>query len=138
MDGTRRWLVAARVDCSKLYVRKDEFGGDGVYAAVPLRKGELVERGIVRRVAVDGHDCPYVFTWSEDRTVWALGSGCSTFYNSPDPSDPDGPKPNSHMVRYFDEDRFEIFATADIAPDEELFHKYRSLEWRRCFKQLKG
>lgn len=40
------------------------------------------------------------------------------------------------MVRYFDEDRFEIFATRDIAKDEELLHTYISLKWRTCFQEL--
>ena len=70
-SSTRCYLV----DCSKVYVKSDRFGGAGSYAAVPIRKGELVERGIVRRLPVDGNHCPYVFTWSEDKTVWASGSG---------------------------------------------------------------
>ena len=32
-----------------------------------MKRGELVERGIVRRLPVDGNESPYVFTWSEDR-----------------------------------------------------------------------
>jgi hypothetical protein len=40
------------------------------------------------------------------------------------------------MVRYFDEDRFEIFATRDIEENEELVHTYISLKWRECFADL--
>ena len=46
---------------------------------------------------------PYVFTWSEDipNKIWAFSSGCATFYNT-------SLIPNTIMIRYFDEDRFEI------------------------------
>ncbi|CAE8618197.1 unnamed protein product, partial [Polarella glacialis] len=112
------------VDCSKLYAKRDEFGGVGAFAAVPIQKGEIVERGIVRRLPVDGNVCEYVFTWSEDRSVWASGSGCSVFYNA----SLDGSE-NTAMHRFFDEDRFEIVATRDIAQDEEVTHLYKSIDW---------
>mmetsp|Transcript_119222 Transcript_119222/g.380044 ORF Transcript_119222/g.380044 Transcript_119222/m.380044 type:complete len:890 (+) Transcript_119222:35-2704(+) len=120
------------VDCSKVYAKKDAFGGVGAYAKVPIKKGELVERGIVRRLPVDGNVCPFVFTWSEDGTVWASGSGCSVFYNA----SLDGSE-NTEMKRFFDEDRFEVYAVRDIAKDEEVTHLYKSIEWRECFKDLK-
>lgn len=40
------------------------------------------------------------------------------------------------MVRFFDEDRFEIYAARDIEKDEELTHTYISLTWRTCFSDL--
>ena len=40
------------------------------------------------------------------------------------------------MVRHFDEDKFEIYATRDIPADEELLHTYISLKWRKCFSDL--
>ena len=40
------------------------------------------------------------------------------------------------MKRFFDEDRFEIYARRDIEKDEELTHTYISLEWRECFSDL--
>ncbi|CAE7530650.1 PEAMT [Symbiodinium natans] len=120
------------VDCSKVEVRPDGHGGAGVFAAVPLRRGELVERGIVRRLPVDGNTNPYVFTWSEDRSVWASGSGCSVFYNA----SLDGSE-NTEVVRHLDQDRFEIFALRDIDKGEELTHLYKSMEWRSCFRDLK-
>jgi hypothetical protein len=56
----------------------------------------------------DGNTCPYIFTWGEERPckTWGMGSGCSAYYNT----DKEG-NANTKMVRYFDEDRFEIFAT---------------------------
>ncbi|MFM2163052.1 MAG: hypothetical protein RLZZ383_2564 [Pseudomonadota bacterium] len=120
------------VACDKVYVAEAPGKGAGVYAAVSIRAGELVERGIVRRLPAgfDGHASPYVFTWAPDRSVWAIGAGCSTFYNTSE-------TPNTKMTRFFDEDRYEIHALRDIAPDEELTHVYMSLGWRGCFEDLR-
>ena len=72
------------VQCTKVFVATSSDKGAGAFAACDMSEGEVVERGIVRRLPAtfDGNASPYVFTWSEDRTVWAIGSGCSTFYNS--------------------------------------------------------
>ena len=121
----------SKVDCINIEVREDGHGGDGVFATVAIREGTLVERGIVRVVPIDGHECPHVFTWSEDRTIWAIGSGCSTFYNA-------SSEPNTKMIRYFSENRFEIFALRDIAKGEMLTHVYKSLNWRKCFEPLRA
>jgi hypothetical protein len=124
---------ASLVDCSRLYLKRDAYGGVGAFAVEPIKAGELVERGVVRRLPVDGNTCAYVFTWSDDRSVWASGSGCSVFYNA----SLDGSE-NTQMKRFFEEDRFEIHATRDIAKDEEVTHLYKSIEWRECFKELKA
>ena len=73
--------------------------------------GELVEKGLMRRLsdnknkAFDGMKNPFVFTWSNDlpNYTWAFASGCAAFYNSGLEN-----QSNTRMVRYFDEDRFEI------------------------------
>jgi SET domain-containing protein len=128
VEGAVRGLV----DCDKVYVDASRVGGAGVFAARPFRAGEIVETGIVRRLPVgfDGHASPHVFTWSEDRTVWAIGSGCSTFYNC-------STEPNTHMERDFANDRFTIRALRDVAEGEELTHTYKSLPWRACFEDLR-
>ena len=118
------------VNCDKVYVKKCA-NGVGVFAKNIIYTGELIETGIVRRVDTDGHKNPYLFTWSEDRTVWAFGSGCSTFYNT-------SLNPNTQMIRYFDKDRFDIIALKNISKDEELTHKYKSLEWREAFSDLRN
>lgn len=120
------------VDCSKVFVDASPGAGAGVYAAVAIGAGDVVERGIVRRLPAgfDGNASPYVFTWSDDRTVWAIGSGCSTFYNC-------STEPNTHMERDFAGDTFVITALRDIAPGEELTHTYKSLAWRECFDELR-
>ena len=99
------------------------------------KPGELIEKGVMRRLpeGFDGNTCPYIFTWSEKRpcTTWGMGSGCAPFYNTCKEG-----TANTRMVRYFDEDRFEIFANRDIEKDEELLHTYISLKWRGCFSEL--
>jgi hypothetical protein len=40
------------------------------------------------------------------------------------------------MVRFFDEDRFEIFATRNIQENEEVLHMVILLKWRECFSDL--
>ena len=116
------------VDCNKVYVKNCDKGA-GVFAKRNIQEGEIVEIGLIRRVDTDGHKNPYLFTWSEDRTIWGFGSGCSTFYNT-------SLNPNTKMIRYFDEDRFEIIALKNISKDEELTHKYKSLNWRSAFNNL--
>ena len=101
------------VDCSRVYVNNDSFGGVAAFALCPIKKGELVESDVV------------------PNTTWVLGSGCATFYNSTTKE-----KANTHMYRFFDEDRFEIYATRDIMAGEELLHVYKSKKWRRCFRDL--
>lgn len=118
-----------RIDCSKVYVKKIPLKGDSAFAAEDINKGDLVEKGLIRRVETEGNQNPYLFTWSEDRKVWGFGSGCSTFYNT-------SINPNTKMKRFYQEDRFEIYALSDIKKDEELTHKYQSLSWRTCFNDL--
>ena len=63
-----RATFSSLVDCSKVEVRADAYGGAGAFAAVDVMKGEVVEQGIVRVLTnVDGNENPYVFTWSHAR-----------------------------------------------------------------------
>lgn len=102
------------------------------FARKNFSAGDLIECGVVRLLpeGFDGHKCEECFTWSNERPnkTWAMASGCAPFYNTTSKD-----KENTHMVRYFDENRFEIFAKRDINEGEELFHTYVSLEWRECF-----
>jgi hypothetical protein len=129
-----------QIDCSKVYVDTSTFctpdnSFSGAFANINLSKGELVEKGFMRRLhdSFNGMENPYVFTWSDDipNHTWAFASGCATFYNSSLEKDA-----NTRMVRHFSEDRFEIFATRDIHKGEELTHMYKSLRWRTVFKDL--
>lgn len=122
------------VDSSKVMVKNDQWGGAGAYATVAIESGEVVEKGIVRVLTnVDGNENPYVFTWSDERpcTTWAIGSGCSTFYNTAEEAES-----NTHMERNFVDNTFVITATKDIPAGGELLHLYKSKGWRTCFAEL--
>jgi len=119
------------VQCHQVYVSSDKYGGMGAYASCDIKKGALVEKGIARRLpGLPGNANPFVFTWSEDRSVWACTSGMVMFYNtSPVPEEN-----NTKMDRDFEKDTFAVWATRDIKQHEELRHMYRSLKWRTVFK----
>eukprot|EP01049_Picozoa_sp_SAG25_P004866 SAG25_NODE_317_length_9961_cov_5.088724_10_plen_195_part_00 len=120
------------VDCSKVCVKADAWGGAGAFAAVDIAEGEVVEKGIARVLTnCDGNHNPYVFTWSDEvpNETWALGSGCSTFYNTCEASNS-----NTHMERDFLSKSFVITATKDINAGDELLHVYKSKQWRACFR----
>ena len=119
------------IDCSKVAVRKALNKGFGAFALCDIKHNDLVEKGIVRRINYDGNCSPHLFSWSEDRKTWAIGSGCATFYNT-------SRNPNTKMIRFYDEDRYEIYALRDIKKNEELTHKYLSLDWRTCFEDLRN
>tara|TARA_R110002074_G_scaffold351620_1_gene522806 strand:+ start:560 stop:988 length:429 start_codon:yes stop_codon:yes gene_type:complete len=134
----------SKVDCSKVFVATSKLSTtdnvfDGVFAKVNIKKGELVEKGLMRRLSdnnnkvFNGIKNPFVFTWSDDipNHTWAFSSGCATFYNSGLKSEI-----NTHMIRYYKEDRFEIYATRNIKIGDELTHTYKSLEWRDVFVPL--
>ena len=117
------------VDCSKVIVKNTNTMGLGAFTNQNIKRGDLIEKGVVRRIDSDGHKSPYLFSWSEDRTVWAFASGCATFYNT-------SLDPNTRFVRNYITDTFKIYAQRDIKVGEELTHKYKSLEWRECFQEL--
>lgn len=122
------------VDCHRVSVKADAYGGAGAFAAVDIDKGDVVEKGIVRVLTnCDGNENPYTFTWSDEVpcTTWAIGSGCSTFYNTAEEADS-----NTHMTRDFGRGAFVIHATKDIRAGEELLHVYKSKAWRTCFSDL--
>jgi len=133
-----------KIDCSKVFVDISKYSThdnqfNGAFAKVNIQKKELVEKGLMCRLSgdsnkeFDGMKNQFVFTWSNNKPnyTWAFPSGCATFYNSGLES-----QTNTRMVRIFDEDRFEIYATKDIKAGEELTHTYKSLEWRDAFAPL--
>ena len=64
-----------KIDCSKVYVKQSSFSNvdtgdfDGSFAAVAIKEGDLIEKGVMRRLpeGFDGNTCPYIFTWSTER-----------------------------------------------------------------------
>ena len=106
--------METKVWCEQVYVKTSSFSSpgnlfDGAFANNPIKSGELVEKGLMRRLSdnknrgFDGMENPFIFTWSDDipNYTWAFGSGCVTFYNTVK----DGAA-NTRVVRHFDEDRF--------------------------------
>lgn len=129
-----------KVQCSNVYVKESNFSTDnnyfdGAFSNKFLKKGEIVEIGIVRVLpeSFDGNSSPYVFTWSDEipNKRWGIASGCATFYNT---SIQDA---NVKMERDFVNNTFKIIALRDINKDEELLHTYKSLQWRECFQDIK-
>ena len=123
------------VNCDKVYVNNSTVcDGYGAFARNNIKQGELIESGIARVLTnCNGHENPVVFTWSNDipNTTWAMASGCAPFYNSSNNA-------NSKMIRDFNDNTFTIIATRNIEQDEELFHTYKSLQWRECFSDIRS
>ena len=115
------------VDCSKVDVRECEFGL-GCFANRNIKKNEVVERGVMMPLPnVDGNEHDHLFTWSENRKLWACGSGCLPFYNHSN-------EPNIAKVGNLQTNRMEIIALRDIAKGEEMRNRYMSSTWRACFQ----
>jgi len=130
----RRFIgnIPGVIDCSSVVAKRDAYGGAGAFAGRAFKKGEVIERGLVRVLPVCGHKSEYVFTWKKgEETVYATGSGTSVLYNA----SLDGSE-NTSVERFYDEQRFNIVATKDIEKDEELTHLYHGIDWRECFKPL--
>jgi SET domain-containing protein len=117
------------VECSNVYVKKGKYGY-GVFAKKDFKAGEVIERGIMcRLVNVDGNENPHLFTWSDDRKIWASGSGCLAFYNHSD-------TPNIVKKGDLINDTMTIVALIDIKKDDELCNTYFSKKWRTCFQDF--
>ena len=119
------------IDSRNVIVKKTENKGYGVFTIFDLEKDDLIEKGIMQRIEHDGNHNPHLFSWSDDGSKWAFGSGCSTYYNT-------SLTPNVKVVRDFENDLFYIYALKNIKRNEELTHKYKSLEWRKCFEDLRN
>ena len=109
-----------------IYCKKGE-NGIGVYCRFPIKKGELIELGIMYVINdVDGNYNEHLFSWSNDRRTWAAASGFIAFYNHSD-------EPNIKKVGNLVNNTMEIYALRDIEVDEELCNTYMSKKWRKCF-----
>lgn len=117
------------VDCSDVYVKKSG-SGFRVYARRDFSPGEIIEKGIMYRVENgDWNSNPYVFTWSEDTTVWACGSGCLPFYNH-------SVTPNVLQKPDFVNDSVIVIALDEIKKDTELVNTYYAKKWGRSFQEF--
>ena len=117
-------------NCDKVYLDKDNYGGYGVFAKDDIKKGDIVEVGLmIRLVNVDGNENPHLFTWSDDRKVWAIGSGLLAYYNHSD-------NPNIKKIGDLENDSMKIIALKDVSKGDELLGTYFSQKWRKCFISL--
>ena len=117
------------LDDSKVYVDKSNICSVyGVFAKQAISKGELIELGIMTRITgADGNENPHLFTWSDDQTIWAMGSGHLPFYNHSE-------TPNCEKKGDLINDTLSVFALQDISAGEELTSAYYSKKWRKCFQ----
>ena len=126
--------MSSYVNCENVTIGKSTVcDGHGAFAKKDFSEGETIESGIAKVLTnCDGHENPVLFTWSDSlpNKTWALCSGCATFYNSSRDA-------NCQMHRDFDNNTFTIIAKRNIGKGEELFHTYRSLQWRECFSDIR-
>jgi len=49
-------------------ITEDSGDFDGAFAKIAFKEGDLIEKGVMRRLpyGFDGNTCPYIFTWSEE------------------------------------------------------------------------
>lgn len=114
------------INCSKVRVDKSEYGL-GVFANQDIKKDEVIETGLMYIVNnVDGNKNEHLFTWSDDRKVWAGASGCIAWYNHTN-------EPNIKKKGDLRNNKMYIIALRDIKKDEELRNTYYSAKWRECF-----
>ena len=120
------------VNCEKVYVADTGKYGYGVFAKQDIVQGEIIETGLMNVVKnVDGNSNTHLFTWSDDRTVWASGSGCLPFYNHA--LGESNIKKNGDLVN----NKMTVVALKNITKGEELVSKYMSVGWRKCFEDLR-
>jgi hypothetical protein len=118
------------VNCSLIEVKESEFGY-GCFARENFEKGQIIERCLMTPLVglQNGEDFPHLHTWSDDRKLWALASGCLHFYNHSD-------DPNVKKVGNLKENTLYVIALRDIEKGEELRSRYMSAKWRKCFQDL--
>jgi len=127
--GKQEKIQSTYVECSKVDVRESEFGL-GCFANRNLTKGEVIETGVMIPLpGVDGDNQPHLHTWSDDRKLFACGSGSLPFYNHSE-------EPNVIKIGDLSADRMRVIALRDIAKGEELRSRYMSKAWRGCFKNF--
>ena len=127
--GLKETVGRSEVQCSDIEVRESPFGL-GCFAGRDFKKDEVIERGVMTPMeGVDGNIHSHMFSWSDDRKLFAVGSGCLPFYNHSD-------EPNIIKVGNLKTNRMEIIALRDVGKGEELRNRYISKAWRGCFQSF--
>lgn len=111
---------------SKIYVKEaSPEKGRGVFAKVPIKKGESIElcpviperswEALEKTALKD-----YYFCFGEEDVCIILGFGSLYNYSA---------DPNAEVVRHIDKLIYEYVATRDIEKDEEICFKYKCGEF---------
>ena len=117
------------IDCSKVYIDKSIYGL-GVFCNKDLEINEVIEIGLMTILNnIDGNENPHLFTWSNDKKVWATGSGLLPFYNHNDIS-------NIKKVGDLKLNTMKVIAIKPIKKGTELVSSYYSKSWRKCFQNF--
>tara|TARA_B110000046_G_C13017365_1_gene409471 strand:+ start:145 stop:522 length:378 start_codon:yes stop_codon:yes gene_type:complete len=123
------------IDCANVYISNSTVcEGIGCFAKIEFQKDDIIEIGIATIMTnCDGNENPHLFTWSNDmpNNTWAITSGCAPYYNCTK-------DPNIRMIRDFKKNTFSFIALQNINKDDELFHTYKSINWRKCFSNIKN
>jgi len=113
---------------AKIFIGDSPVHGQGVFAAVPIRKGEVIER--CPYIVIDDDDLQdenrlndYLFTSPDVKTDYLVVMGFGMMYNHSSDA-------NSEW-EIDDDNRFVRFSAArDIAPGEEIFQDYGEEYWK--------
>jgi len=113
---------------TKICIGDSPVHGQGVFAAVPIRKGEVIER--CPYIVIDDDDLQdenrlndYLFTSPDVKTDYLVVMGFGMMYNHSSDA-------NSEW-EIDDDNRFVRFsAVRDIAPGEEIFQDYGEEYWK--------
>lgn len=118
---------AIRIEYAKLYIKSIDHKGLGVFALVPFKQGEIIERALAIPVPEPQWELlnqtaleHYYYGWGSEGDC--IVSGFGLFYNHSD-------TPNARFDRRFDERVMEFVALRDIAKDEEITIKYGCKLW---------
>ena len=118
------------VHIGNIEIKESKLGGYGVFSTQPIKKGELIEQGLMCILNnVNGDENPMLFTWSDDKTKWAIGTGLLHYYNHSD-------TPNITKKGDLINNTLQIYALRDINIGEELLGSYYSKKWRKCFQSF--
>jgi len=127
-SGTDTISALRNVPEAKIFIGDSPVHGQGVFAAVPIRKGEVIER--CPYIVIDDDDLQdenrlndYLFTSPDVKTDYLVVMGFGMMYNHSSDA-------NSEW-EIDDDNRFVRFsAVRDIAPGEEIFQDYGEEYWK--------
>ena len=107
-----------------LYIAESSLGGRGVFSAVPIAEGSLIEICPVIVLDEDGRDhldqtelFNYYFLWGEKEEGCAIVLGYGSLYNH-------SFKPNAKYLADFENKNFQFVTVKDIDAGEEITVNY--------------